>query len=182
MAVVSGWEDGSLRVDDVIAGRLQLLVTDGVGDVAAPPRMVANGESPSTSSITCVEQSPLHPKQVICGYGDGHLRLWDLRSGRMCGKFSGGHGGQAVLSLCVPRYYQDGGDDDRRSIYHAVSAGADGVVQIWDCRKRGAVNSLVLGGNVLPSASARCVYDAFNNALLVGTGEGSVFEWEIGLL
>ena len=103
--IVSGGEDGTVRVWDLATGRP---VGEPLRGHDGPVESVAVGELEGRAVI-------------VSGGADGTVRVWDLATGRPVGEPLRGHDGP-VKSVAV-------GELEGRAVI--VSGGEDGTVRVW---------------------------------------------------
>jgi small GTP-binding protein len=183
--VLSGGDDGTLRLWEVASGR-QLAVLEGhkgwVQSVAWSPggaRVLSGGDDGTLrlwevasggqlavlvghkGPVPSVAWSPDGARLLSGGGGDGTLRLWEAASGRELAVLEGHRGG--VLSVA---WSTDGA--------RLLSGGADGTVRLWDAAS-GRELAVLEGHMDLVWSVA---WSPYGERLLSGGGDGTVRLWE----
>jgi WD40 repeat protein/serine/threonine protein kinase len=187
--IVTGSEDGSVKIWDAARGRKLQEITDAyIGRafyLAVTPdgQRLVTGEGP-TLRIWDVEsgrqlQEITGPtdgevgslvvtpdgQRIITGWGRGTARIWDMASGRELLTLKG-HAGDFVSIAVTPNGLR------------FVSGGADGTARLWD-----AVNGrelLVFKGHTGPVRSVAVTPDG--QRIITGSEDGTVKIWEAATL
>ncbi|KAI3512852.1 hypothetical protein L1887_20173 [Cichorium endivia] len=105
--------------------------------------------------------------QTICsGHMDGHLRLWDMKSGRLLSEVAA-HS-HAVTSICLSRNGN-----------MVLTSGRDNLHNLFDTRTLEVMGSLRASGNRVASNWSRSCISADDNYVAAGSVDGAVHVWSI---
>ncbi|MCK9878517.1 P-loop NTPase fold protein, partial [Frankia sp. Ag45/Mut15] len=184
--IVSGGEDGSVRVWDRASGVEQVVLTGHTGPlnavVVSPDgrQIVSGGEDGSVrvwDRASGVEQAVLtghtswvwavavsaDGRQIVSGGGDGSVRVWDRASGVEQAVLTGHTGPVRAVAVAVT--------PDGRQI---VSGGDDRSVRVWN--RESGVEQAVLTGHTGGVWAVAVTPDG--RQIVSGGGDGSVRVWD----
>ncbi|PIA30331.1 hypothetical protein AQUCO_05600041v1 [Aquilegia coerulea] len=117
--------------------------------------------SPSNCNAICFSMDGL----TICsGHVDGHLRLWDIKSGKLLSEVAA-HS-LAITSLCL---------SGNGNI--VLTSGRDNSHNLFDVRSLELCDSLRASGNNLASNWSRSCLSPDDNYVAAGSADGSVYVW-----
>ncbi len=128
--IISGSEDGTVRVWDILTGK-QIAICEGhAGAVAS----------------VCVSND-----KIISGSSDGTIRIWDILTGKQIAIYEGHAGG--VTSVCATDDKIISGSSDGTIRVWDILTGKQIAICIIDIKYRRGINSVCVTGNKIISGS-----------------------------
>jgi len=170
--VISGSEDGALRVWDVESGQILKILkghSAGVTTMAVlDSRRVVSGSYDRTLRVWDVESGQvlvavavLDSRRVVFGSNDLALRVWDVENRKALQVLKGHSYAVNALAVCGSSC--------------VVSGSSDGTLRVWDVESGQVLQILELSSDVLALAmldSRRIVSGSYDGALRVWDMEG----------
>jgi WD40 repeat protein len=151
--VISGGEDGSIRIWDLYRGTSLGLPLSG-----------------HTDSVTALAVAQRQGESVVVsGSHDGSIRIWNLEQSTMLGPPLVGHR-RSVTALAVAR---------RKGKVVIVSGGSADGVRLWDLDQSEPLGSPLVGGKVGIGALA-VAHGQSSDVVISGGYDGSIRIWDLG--
>lgn len=157
--VVTGGQDGTVRIWDAADGRLLHALT---GHRETPDAGVADGRPPSQVTVNDAAYSP-DGRRIVSGADDDTVRVWDAETGAQLFRFDG-HDAAVRAVAFTP---------DGQSV---VSASADRTICVWRADRAGGAAAPPAQHFLLVTGA---VFSPDGRRLLTSSLDGTVGVWDV---
>ncbi|CAI5954049.1 unnamed protein product [Closterium sp. NIES-64] len=132
------------------------------------------------SNCNALRFAPGGLSAICSGHADGHLRMWDVRSGKLANEVAAHAAAitSLALSSSAVSARHSGGGASAASIYDLVTCGRDNILRVFDLRSLAAKQVLrgPHGFRVASNWSRACVSPT-DEYVAAGSMDGSVVVW-----